>query len=110
MDDPGMNLASADFGALTGLTSETPYNFGVVRSSTHVVKTDISIGIWRGVTHNGSVFALESAISEMALADNLNEVEMRTKLLAANPRFWPRSFASPVGNRRRRSERLVLRW
>jgi isoquinoline 1-oxidoreductase subunit beta len=86
MDDPGMNLASADFGALTGLTSETPYNFGVVRSSTHVVKTDISIGIWRGVTHNGSVFALESAISEMALAGNLNEVELRTKLLAANPR------------------------
>jgi isoquinoline 1-oxidoreductase subunit beta len=86
MDDPAMNLGSADFGVLGGLTSETPYKFGAVRSSTHTVKTDISIGIWRGVTHNSTVFALESAISEMALAGTLDEIDMRTKLLIANPR------------------------
>jgi isoquinoline 1-oxidoreductase subunit beta len=86
MDDPAMNLSGADFGVLGGLTSETPYKFGVVRSSTHTVRTDISIGIWRGVTHNSTVFALESAISEMALAGTLNEIDMRTKLLVANPR------------------------
>jgi isoquinoline 1-oxidoreductase subunit beta len=86
MDDPAMNLGSADFGVLAGLTSETPYKFGAVRSSTHTVKTDISIGIWRGVTHNSTVFALESAISEMALAGTLDEIDMRTKLLVANLR------------------------
>jgi isoquinoline 1-oxidoreductase subunit beta len=86
MDDPNLDLNSANSGALTGLTSETPYTFGVVRTSTHVVKADISIGIWRGVTHNGTVFALESAISEIAVAGTLNEIEMRTKLLDKNPR------------------------
>jgi isoquinoline 1-oxidoreductase subunit beta len=86
MDDPGMNLSSGNSGMLNGLTSETPYTFGVVRTSTHTVKTDISIGIWRGVTHNGSVFAMESALSEMAVAGSLNEIEMRTKLLGTNPR------------------------
>jgi isoquinoline 1-oxidoreductase subunit beta len=86
MDNPGLDLNSADAGALVGLTSETPYSFRVSRSSTHTVKTDVSIGIWRGVTHNGSVFALESAIAEMAMAGGLNEIEMRAGLLAANPR------------------------
>jgi isoquinoline 1-oxidoreductase subunit beta len=86
MDNPDMDLTNANPALLAGLTYETPYVLGVIRSSTHVVKTDIPIGIWRGVTHNGSVFALESAISELALAGGLNEIEMRTVLLNANPR------------------------
>jgi isoquinoline 1-oxidoreductase subunit beta len=57
-----------------------------VCSSTTLVEAGIPIGLWRGVEHNAGVFALESAMSELAVAANVDDLTLRLKLLSKNPR------------------------
>jgi isoquinoline 1-oxidoreductase subunit beta len=85
-DDPSFDMNGTDISLVAGLTVDQPYRLGVTRSTMHLVPTAIAAGIWRGVEHNASVFALESAISELARAGTIDEVTLRTTLLADNPR------------------------
>jgi isoquinoline 1-oxidoreductase subunit beta len=66
--------------------ADQPYKLGTVHSSSTLVDGGVPIGLWRGVEHNAGVFALESAISELAETAKLDDLALRLKLLEENPR------------------------
>jgi isoquinoline 1-oxidoreductase subunit beta len=86
MQDPAFDITGFDNGLNIGSVVDQPYELGIIHSSTTLVNGEIPIGLWRGVEHNAGVFALESAISELALTAKLDDLAVRLQLLAANPR------------------------
>jgi isoquinoline 1-oxidoreductase subunit beta len=86
MQDPTFDMSGGDSGLDTGSVADQPYELGTIHSSTTLVNGGVPIGLWRGVEHNGGVFALECAISELAASAKLDDLTTRLKLLAANPR------------------------
>jgi isoquinoline 1-oxidoreductase subunit beta len=86
MEFPDLDLSLPEFSLLVGSTSDQPYTLGAVRSTTHVANYGVPIGIWRAVEHNAGVFAIESALSELALAGGVDDLVLRERLLGSRPR------------------------
>jgi isoquinoline 1-oxidoreductase subunit beta len=86
MQDPSFDMSASDEGLNTGTVTDQPYELGTTYSSTTLVNGGVPIGLWRGVEHNAGVFALESAVSELAEAAKLDDLAVRLKLLSNNPR------------------------
>jgi isoquinoline 1-oxidoreductase subunit beta len=86
MDSPDFGTTSPDPSLTVGSTLDQPYSLGTIRSSTHTIDSGVPLSIWRAVEHNAGVFALESALSELALAAGIGDLELRQRLLAARPK------------------------
>jgi isoquinoline 1-oxidoreductase subunit beta len=85
MDSPDVGTNAPEFGLTVGSTRDQPYSLGTIRSSTHTVDSGVPISIWRAVEHNAGVFALESALSELALVAGIGDLELRERLLTGRP-------------------------
>jgi isoquinoline 1-oxidoreductase subunit beta len=86
MQDPTFDMSGSDGALDIGTVADQPYKLGTVHSSSTLVDGGVPIGLWRGVEHNAGVFALESAISELAETAKLDDLALRLKLLEENPR------------------------
>jgi isoquinoline 1-oxidoreductase subunit beta len=86
MQDPTFDLSAGDGALDVGTVADQPYQLGTAHSSSTLINGGVPIGLWRGVEHNAGVFALESAVSELAEAAKLDDLAIRLALLAENPR------------------------
>ncbi|HET7007949.1 MAG TPA: molybdopterin cofactor-binding domain-containing protein, partial [Candidatus Binatia bacterium] len=81
--DPTVPLVTADSLAVEGAAASN-YGF-LARRVEHVWHpAGVPVGYWRSVGHSINSFVLESAIDELASKTNMDPLELRRQLLAAN--------------------------
>jgi len=81
--DPTLPLTTADSLAVEGAAGSN-YGF-LARQVEHVWHpAGVPVGYWRSVGHSINSFVLESAIDELANQANIDPLELRRQLLAAN--------------------------
>ena len=81
--DPTLPLATADSLAVEGAAASN-YGF-LARQIEHVWHpAGVPVGYWRSVGHSINSFVLESAVDELANKINIDPLELRRQLLAAN--------------------------
>ncbi|WP_329047766.1 molybdopterin-dependent oxidoreductase [Amycolatopsis sp. NBC_01488] len=64
----------------------SPYAVADFKLETSVVETGVPIMVWRSVGNSHTEFARESALDELAIATERDQVDLRRDLLAENPR------------------------
>ena len=82
----GNPLVTADGQATEGSTS-LPYAIANKKIEWVAHPSAVPVGFWRSVGHSINVFAVESAIDELALAAGIDPLTFRRNLLANNPRY-----------------------
>ncbi|MEO8443914.1 MAG: molybdopterin cofactor-binding domain-containing protein [Gammaproteobacteria bacterium] len=71
---------------LTGGLTAMPYALPDYRIRWVPQTTHVPIGVWRSVAHSHNVFAIESALDELAVASGEDPLRLRLDLLKASPR------------------------
>lgn len=71
---------------LTGGLTTIPYALPDYRIRWAPLETHVPIGVWRSVAYSHNVFALESALDELAVALGVDPLRLRLDLLRESPR------------------------
>jgi isoquinoline 1-oxidoreductase beta subunit len=73
-------------GSMVEGVRDTDYAIPNLRVSVHREEVGVSTLWWRSVGHNHTAYVMESFLDELATAAGLDELELRRKLLAHEPR------------------------
>jgi isoquinoline 1-oxidoreductase beta subunit len=83
---PDMLERGADLLLVQGLFDHL-YDIERQRIDYHEVDLGVPVGFWRSVGHTHNVFALECFIDEVAHASRVDPLELRLRMLSAQPRM-----------------------